>query len=103
MNSLFGRFLLSLGHIIFCLIAGALALAVVWIYLPSLALPLFRWATTVRDWVILANWPPRYEATVRFLFDEHQIIFLSFVVASRILVGVAALLVTRALARRAAL
>jgi hypothetical protein len=99
-KSLLGQFLLSLGHVLFSMIAGALALAIVWIYLPSVALPLFRWATTIRDWVILANWPPRYEAAVRFFFDEHQIVYLGFVVASRILVGVVAILFAKWLARR---
>jgi len=44
-NSFFGRFLLSLGNVFSSLIIGALALAVVWIYIPAVALRLFRWAT----------------------------------------------------------
>ena len=74
MNSFFGRFLLSLGNVFSSLIIGALALAIVWIYIPSVALRLFRWAASVRDWVVLANWPPQYEVPLRFFVDERQIV-----------------------------
>ena len=52
-----------------------MALAVVWIYIPSLALQLFRWAASIRDWVVLANWPPQYEVALRFFVDERQIVY----------------------------
>ena len=87
MNSIFGRFLLSLGNVFSSLIIGALALAIVWIYIPSLALRLFRWAASVRDWIVLANWPPQYEVPLRFFVDERQIVYVGFVLASRIVVG----------------
>jgi hypothetical protein len=94
-NSLLGRLLVSLGHIAVSLVVGALALAVVWIYLPRLALRLFGLASHVRDWFVLLNWPPSYDAAVRFFFDERQIVYLGFVVASRILVGLGAMLIAR--------
>ena len=100
MNSFFGRFLLSLGNVFSSLIIGALALAVVWIYIPNLALRLFRWAATVRDWVVLANWPPQYEVALRFFVDERQIVYLGFVLASRIVVGLVIILVAKALGRK---
>ena len=76
MNSFFGRFLLSLGNVFSSLIIGALALAIVWIYIPSVALQLFRWAASIRDWVVLANWPPQYEVALRFFVDERQIVYV---------------------------
>jgi len=100
-NSIFGRFLLSLGHVFSSLVMGALALAIVWIYIPNLALRLFRWAGSVRDWVVLANWPPHYEVALRFFVDERQIVYVGFVLVSRIALGLAILLIARAMGRKA--
>jgi hypothetical protein len=99
-NSFFGRFLLSLGNVFSSLIIGALALAVVWIYIPDLALRLFRWAASVRDWVVLANWPPQYEVALRFFVDERQIVYVGFVLASRIVVGLLIIFIARAMGRK---
>lgn len=100
MNSILGRFLLSLGNVFSSLILGALALAIVWIYIPNLALRLFRWAATVRDWVVLANWPPQYEVALRFFVDERQIVYVGFVLASRIAMGLLFILFAKALGRK---
>jgi hypothetical protein len=99
-NSILGRFLLSLGNVFSSLILGALALAIVWIYIPNLALRLFRWAATVRDWVVLANWPPQYEVALRFFVDERQIVYVGFVLASRIVMGLLFILCAKALGRK---
>jgi len=100
-NSFFGRFLLSLGNVFSSLVIGAVALATVWIYLPNVALQLFRWAASIRDWVVLANWPPQYEVALRFFVDERQIVYVGFVLASRIIVGLLIILVARMLGRKA--
>jgi hypothetical protein len=99
-NSFLGRFLLSLGNVFSSLIIGALALGIVWINFPNLALQLFRWAAVIRDWVVLANWPPQYEVALRFFVDERQIVYLGFVLASRIIVGLVILLVSWMLGRK---
>jgi hypothetical protein len=99
-DTFFGRFLLSLGNVFSSLVIGALALAMVWIYLPNLALQLFRWAASIRDWVVLANWPPQYEVALRFFVDERQIVYVGFVLASRIIVGLLIILVARMLGRK---
>jgi hypothetical protein len=99
-NSFFGRFLLSVGNVFASLIIGALALAVVWIYVPNVALRLFRWAASVRDWVVLANWPPQYEVALRFFVDERQIVYLGFVLASRIVIGLLIILVAKMMGRK---
>ena len=100
MHSFFGRFLLSLGNVFSSLVIGAVALATVWIYLPNVALQLFRWAASIRDWVVLANWPPQYEVALRFFVDERQIVYVGFVLASRIIVGLLIILVARMLGRK---
>jgi hypothetical protein len=86
-TSITGRYLLSIGNVVSSLILGALAFAFFWIYLPDWTLVLFRSATSIREWVILGNWPPQYEVALRFFVDERQIVYLGFVLATRILVG----------------
>ena len=68
-----------------------------------MALQLFRWAASIRDWVVLANWPPQYEVALRFFVDERQIVYVGFVLASRIIVGLLIILVARMLGRRRSL
>ena len=70
------------------------------IYLPGVALRLFRWAASIRDWVVLANWPPQYEVALRFFVDERQIVYLGFVLVSRIVIGLAVMLVARKIWRK---
>ena len=49
---------------------------------------------------MLANWPPRYEVALRFFVDERQIVYVGFVLASRIVVGLLIILVAKARGRK---
>lgn len=82
------HFFLSLGNVFFSLILGAVALGFFWFYFPDATLQLFRWAGSVRESVISGNWPARYEVVLRALVDERQIVYMGFVLATRILVGI---------------
>jgi hypothetical protein len=81
------RFFLSLGNVFFSLILGALALGFFWFTFPDWTLQLFRWAGSIRENVISGNWPARYEVVLRALVDERQIVYMGFVLVTRILVG----------------
>jgi len=96
-TSFTGRYLISIGNVFSSLILGALAFAFFWIYLPDFTLVLFRSATSIREWVILGNWPPQYEVALRFFVDERQIVYLGFVLATRALLGLATALFARTL------
>lgn len=93
------RFFLSLGNVFFSLILGAIALFFFWLYLPDWTLQLFRWASSIREGVVSGNWPSRYEVAIRALVDERQIVYMGFVLASRIAVGVLIMLFFKLIGR----
>jgi hypothetical protein len=69
------------------LILGAVALGVFWYYLPDTTLQLFKWAGSIRETVVSGYWPARYEIVIRALVDERQIVYMGFVLATRIIMG----------------
>jgi hypothetical protein len=81
------RFFLSLGNVFFSLILGAVGLGFGLFYFPDTTLQLFKWAGSIREALISGNWPARYEVVLRALVDERQIVYMGFVLATRILVG----------------
>jgi hypothetical protein len=87
-HSIGARFFLSLGNVFFSLILGAVALGFFWFYFPDWTLQLFRWAGSIRESLISGNWPACYEVVLRALVDERQIVYMGFVLATRILVGI---------------
>lgn len=87
MHSIGARYFLSLGNVFFSLILGAIALGFFWFYFPDWTLQLFRAAGSIRESLISGNWPARYEVVLRALVDERQIVYMGFVLATRILVG----------------
>ena len=88
MHSIGARFFLSLGNVFFSLILGAVALGFFWFTFPDWTLQLFKWAGSIRESLISGNWPARYEVVLRALVDERQIVYMGFVLATRILVGI---------------
>lgn len=89
------RFFLSLGNVFFSLILGAVAFGFFWIYFPEATLQLFRWAASLRENIVAGNWPARYEVVIRALVEERQIVYMGFVMTTRIIVGILIALVSR--------
>lgn len=87
------RFFLSLGNVFFSLILGAVALGVGLFYFPDATLQLFKWAGALRETLVSGNWPARYEVVMRALVDERQIVYMGFVLATRIVVGILIVLI----------
>jgi hypothetical protein len=81
------RFFLPLGTVAASLILGAVVLGVFLYYLPDATLQLFRWAGAIRETVVSGYWPARYEGVIRALTDERQIVYMGFVLATRIAMG----------------
>jgi hypothetical protein len=94
------RFILSLGNVFFSLILGAVALGFFWFYFPDTTLQLFKWAGSIREGLISGNWPARYEVVLRALVDERQIVYMGFVLATRIAVGLLIILLSKLVGRR---
>ena len=82
------RFFLSLGNVFFSLLLGAVALGFFWLYFPDLTLQLFKWAGTLHESLLSSAWSARYEVALRLFVDERQIVYMGFVLATRILVGI---------------
>ena len=89
------RFFLSLGDVFFSLVLGALALGFFWLCFPEVTLLLFKWASLLRDSLLSAGWSARYETTLRFFVDERQIVYMGFVLVTRIIVGLLIALASR--------
>ena len=89
------RFFLSLGNVFFSLLLGAVALGFFWLYFPDVTLQLFKWAGTLREGLLSSAWSARYEVALRLFVDERQIVYMGFVLATRIVVGLLILLGSR--------
>ena len=86
------RFFLSLGNVFSSLVLGAVALGMVLFYFPDATLQLFKWAGAIREALIAGNWPARYEGVMPALIDERQIVYMGFVLAIRVVVGLVGML-----------
>ncbi|MCB1548349.1 MAG: hypothetical protein KDJ41_11045 [Hyphomicrobiaceae bacterium] len=87
MASFTTRYFLSLGNVVFSMFLGALALFACWFYFPETALQLFKMAGSFREWMANRGWSPRYEVAIRAFLGDQQIVFMGFVIATRIVVG----------------
>lgn len=81
------RFLLSLGNVFFSLVLGAIALAFSLFFFPAATLQLYKGARAVGEAVLSGAWPAQYEPVLRALADERLVVYMGFVLAARIAVG----------------
>ena len=86
------RFLLSLGNVFFSLVLGAVALAFSLFFFPAATLQLYKGARAVGEAVLSGAWPAQYEPALRALADERLVVYMGFVLAARIAVGLLILL-----------
>ena len=86
------RFLLSLGNVFFSLVLGAVALAFSLFFFPAATLQLYKGARAVGEAVLSGAWPAQYEPVLRALADERLVVYMGFVLAARIAVGLLFLL-----------
>ena len=86
------RFLLSLGNVFFSLVLGAVALAFSLFFFPAATLQLYKGARAVGEALLSGAWPAQYEPVLRALADERLIVYMGFVLVTRIAVGLLVLL-----------
>jgi hypothetical protein len=84
--------LLSLGNVFFSLVLGAVALAFSLFFFPAATLQLYKWARAVGETLLSGAWPAQYEPALRALADERLIVYMGFVLATRIAVGLLVLI-----------
>ena len=96
------RFLLSLGNVFFSLVLGAVALAFSLFFFPAATLQLYKGARAVGEAVLSGAWPAQYEPALRALADERLVVYMGFVLAARIAVGLLILLGSKWIAAKPA-
>jgi hypothetical protein len=89
------RFFLSLGNLFFSLILGAAALGLSLLFFPDATLQLYKWARSVGETLLSGAWPAHYERVLRALADERLIVYMGFVLTTRIIVGLLILVGSR--------
>jgi hypothetical protein len=89
------RFLLSLANVFFSLVLGTIALGFSLLLFPEATLQLYKWARVVGESLLSGTWPAHYEPVLRALSDEHLIVYMGFVLATRGVVGLFFLLGAR--------
>lgn len=82
------RVLLATSNIFFSLVLGALAMGVVWYLYPEIMQQLFQAASGVKAWLVNLGLPPKYNNFVWFLIEERQLVFMGFVMVTRIAMAI---------------
>jgi hypothetical protein len=93
---------LSIGNVFFSLVLGAVALAFSLRFFPEATLQLYKWARTLGETLLSGAWPAHYEPVLHALADEHLIVYMGFVLATRSIVGVLLLFGSRWIAGKPA-
>ncbi len=79
------RVFLATTNIFVSLIFGALAMGVVWYVWPETMQNMFHAANGVKAWLVSLGIEPKYNNFIWFLIEERQLVFMGFVIATRIL------------------
>lgn len=74
-------------------ILGAMMLALFGVYLPETLFVLFDWGDALADQVYHLNIDPQIMNVVRFLINGPQMVFLSFVILSRIVISLIGMMI----------
>ena len=83
-----GKVLAATANIFFSVVLGAIALALVAVESPNTMDMFLGWGSWVRDQVTTTNLEPKYNIWVKFLIADQQLVFLGFVIVTRIILSV---------------
>lgn len=81
------RVLVAAGNIFFSLLLGAVALAFVAVQWPDAMVDLLNFATGVKDHLTNTGLASKYNVWIKFLIQEQQLVFMGFVIVTRILLA----------------
>lgn len=84
------RVFLATTNIFTSLILGALAMGAVWYLSPDLMQELFQSASGFKSWLTSLGLEPKYNNFLWFLIEERQLVFMGFVIATRVVMAVVA-------------
>ena len=82
------RLLLATGTIFFSLILGAILLAFVGYNNPELLSEMLGWARQLKVFITSRGLAPHYNIWLELLLEERQLLFMAFVIASRIVIAI---------------
>lgn len=84
------RVFLATTNIFTSLILGALAMGVVWYLSPDLMQSFFQSASGFKTWLTSLGIEPKYNNFLWFLIEERQLVFMGFVIATRVVMAILA-------------
>src|SRR4051794_36243632 len=96
------RLLFASTSLFFSLVLAAIAMGVVVLFAPEAMERLFHGAGDVKTWLVSRGIPSKYNVFLQFLIEERQLVYMSFVVIARILLGILGALGRAAVPRRSA-
>lgn len=84
------RVFLATTNIFVSLVFGALAMGAVWYLSPETMQAMFQSASGLKAWLTNLGIEPKYNNFVWFLIEERQLVFMGFVIATRVILAILA-------------
>ena len=81
------RVLAAAGNIFFSLLLGAVALAVVAVQWPEIMEEILNIAAGLKEHLTNTGLASKYNVWIKFLLQEQQLVFMGFVIITRILLA----------------
>jgi hypothetical protein len=81
------RVLLASANIFVSLVLGALAMGAVWYFYPETMQAFFQHASGVKSWLVSRGLAATYNNFLWFLIEERQLVFMGFVMVTRIVLA----------------
>ena len=82
------RVVFATSNIFLSLVLGALAMGFVWYLEPETMQNFFQWSSGVKTWIVNRGVEAKYNNFLWFLIEERQLVYMGFVMATRILLAI---------------
>jgi hypothetical protein len=82
------RIPISLGNVAVSMVVGHIALVYVGIFYPERLRGMLKVAKVVKEWIVEAGIPPRYNIWVDLLLEEKSLLFMFFTVMARFVLSI---------------
>lgn len=93
------RVLFASTNIFLSLVFGALAMGFVWYLAPETMQSLFQSASSIKGWVVSRGLSASYNNFLWFLIEDKQLVFMGFVMATRIVLAILVSILMKLLGR----
>jgi len=82
------RVVLATSNIFISLVLGALAMGAVWYLEPEIMQSFFQQANGVKAWIVNRGLAAKYNNFLWFLIEDRQLVYMGFVMATRIALAI---------------